>query len=303
MGTGNHPRYSFELVSAGPDWLTATAGRDFEGKAFREAAEWLLDDERAAGGDVKPATLRDYTGRRGEGFFVGERPADRIIILSGDRCATSFGKIAPHARNVSRLDLQATVWTHGETPHLGLDGLRRLDRAKPRRGRKASYGLYLRRPRGETLEVCSRISDSYGRLYDWSSAHKEGEARTLWRYEVEYKRRLAACAATAALSASCLRTMASHSVHSWYQMRGVPPTWDKAGHSLSEMPAIKGQRRDLVNWLETSMRITIARAVDRYGLDVVLSALGLDDKVTPRKEARKPNGSKPIRNLPGNHHR
>jgi hypothetical protein len=303
MESSTHPAYNFTLLSAGPDWLTSTAGRDSEGKPFREAAERLLDEERAAGGDVKPAALRDYNGRRGKGFYVGERKADRIIILSGDRCATSFASVAPYARNVSRLDLQATVWTHGEQPHLGLEGLRALDQAPPKRGRKSSYGIYLRRPRGETLEINSRISDAYGRLYDWASAHKAGEARTVWRYEIEFKRHLAARQARAALDSPCLRTMAGNTVHTWYKVKGLEPTWDNEGDSLSEMPAVVSPDRDTLAWLETSMRITIRKAVDRYGLDVILSALGLSDMVTIRKEAKGKHGRHSDRSLPRSNHR
>jgi hypothetical protein len=97
--------------------------------------------------------------------------------------------------------------------------------------------------------------------------------------------------------------MAGNTVHTWYKMRGLPPTWANVGDSLSEMPAIKGPARDTLYWLETSMRITISKAVDRYGLDVVLSALGLNDKVAPRKEARRRHGSNSNRNLPRDNHR
>lgn len=249
--------------------------------AFHHAGNALLDNERAAGRDVKPAALRDYRGFRGDGCFVGDRPGERIIVISGAACAPNFASIAPYARNVSRLDLQVTVWTHGETPHLGEEGLRTLDHAPRTRGRPRSYGMHLRRPRGETLEINSRAGDHFARLYDWASAHKAGEPRTLWRYEVELKRRVAARAAGAYLSSGCDSTHAAHYVHRWFETRGLKPTWDIAEGLPSGVPEPARETKDTLDWLERSVSVTIARQVKRHGLQRVLEALHLDSLVSP----------------------
>lgn len=303
MQTATASAYSFTPFSAGVDWLTASAKAGSVGRPFRQLQNKLLDDERAARGDVQRATLRDYTGFRGEGWFVGSRQADSLTILSGPRCAALFSDFATAASNVSRLDLQVTVWTHGEQPTLAREAYHHLKSLPPSRGRPRNLTLIQSHPKGETLNVNRRTSDAYGRLYDWSAAHAQGEARTVWRYEVEYKRHLAMAQARAALSAPCLRTHAGNTVHSWFKVRGLPQTWANEGFLHSEEPiSLRGSKGQL-DWMERSLRITIARAINSHGLARVLAALGLDDKVVPRKEARKAYGSDADRPLQGHRNR
>lgn len=303
MDISGLPAYSFTPLSAGVDWLTATARGGKEGRAFRELQNALRDDERAAGGDVKPATLRDYIGYRGEGWFVGRRPSDSLTIISGARCAALYEKFARTATNVSRLDLQVTVWTHGEQPTLAREAYHYLRSLPPQRGRPRNLTLIQSHPKGETLNVNRRTSDAYGRLYDWSAAHTQGEARTLWRYEVEFKRHYAAAQARAALGASCLRTYTSHTVHSWFKVRGLPPTWNTEELPESQELAALKIGRDELGWFKSSLRITLTKAINRHGLPAVLEALGLSDLVEPRRRSLKGNGSNANRSVPSNHHR
>jgi hypothetical protein len=278
--------YSFSLYNTGVDWLTATAKAGGQGRPFRALGNALRDKERAAGGDVVPATLRDYAGHRGDGFFYGARSEDSIIILSGPRAAAHWREYVAVASNVSRLDLQVTLWTHGEQPHIAREAYHRLRRLPAGRGRPRSLTLIQSHPRGETLNIGRRTSDAYGRCYDWAAAHTKEEARTIWRYEVEYKRHYAARKAAALSAASCARTFTSLEVKQWFEVRGLPVPFDAGDARHSDEASLKEANRDVLRWMEESLSKTIAKQINRHGLTRVLSALGLSDKVIPRPQRR-----------------
>lgn len=275
------PAYHHTAIDAGVDWITATAPCAFEFERFREEGESLLDRERSAGREVRPALLRDYVGHRGEHLFFGTREEDQCIVLSGQRAALDWKSIAPHARNVSRFDMQVSVWTHGEQPQLARAGFAKLKRSPPQRGRPAEFKLTRTHPYGETLNYGKRTSDAYGRLYDWSSAHKAAEAATIWRYEVEFKRRYAAAHCRALLNADDPRTHTASVVHQWWSQRRVEPSWAVGESRFSNGALIKEPERDALAWLRSSVSKTVKRLIDQHGLEPVLLALGLSDVVEP----------------------
>lgn len=296
-------RYQTTAIEAGVDWLTATAPRGLEGRAFREAGNRLLDERRAAGGDVKPAALRDYNGYRGEHVFVGTRERDALIVLSSGAAAEHWKMVSQAARNVSRLDLQVTVWTHGEQPPLARTAYQKLRRSPVGRGRPRSYTLIRTHPQGETLNVGKRSSDAYGRLYDWASAHKAATAATIWRYEVEFKRRYALAHCRALSDVDDPRTSVADVVHRWWSTRSVEPTWSVAGSRFSNGALIREPERDALAWFRSSVSKTVAKAIDRHGLESVILALGLSDVVQPRPRRCKTNAFNPERALQGKAHR
>lgn len=281
MKQAQAPAYSFTPFDAGVDWLTATAEAGVEGRPFRDSCEALREEERAAGRDVKPATLRDYVGHRGEGFFVGRRRQDSLCVLSGGRTADRWQSVAQTAHNCSRVDLQVSLWSHGDEGQLARENYHHLKSLPPGRGRPRNLTLIQGHPRGETLNVGRRISDAYGRVYDWSAAHTKEEAKAIWRFEVEYKRRYAAAQVSALLSADDHRVRASHTVYNWFSQRGLIMPWVESDFRPTDGLRLTEVNRDVLCWFEESVSKTIAREVKRVGLQRVLIALGLSDKVRP----------------------
>lgn len=272
--------YSHSLVDAGIDWITATRPQDGSQRAFEAVGEELLCQQKEEGRTLQRATLRDYTGYRGDSLFVGTREQDSIIVASSDVAARHWQTIARTARNVSRLDVQASVWTHGEQPALARWSYNRLKRVPPGRGRPRSFTLIRTHPYGETLNVGKRQSDCYGRLYDWSTAHSQGEAATIWRYEVEYKRAQALGNARTLLGTTDVGAEVSSLVHRWFSSRGLQPTWAAGESRLSNGAALVMQTRDPLAWFRSSVSKTVAREIKRHGLRAVVDALGLSDVVT-----------------------
>jgi hypothetical protein len=273
--------YSFDCISSGVDWITASCAPGASRRAFEAVGEELLSKGTAAGVEIQPAAVRDYVGWRAPGIFAGRRRADSLIRLSAANALAHWQTVAQHATNVSRLDLQVTVWTHGEQPALSRWYYQRVRRLPPSRGRPRSFSLIQTHPHGDTLYVGKRQSDCFGRVYDYAAAHSQGEPRTLWRYEVEYKRHLAVNHCRA-LRASNDHGMATESiVANWYSTRGIQQTWKSSESPHSEDVSISERERDVLSWFDTSLSKTVAGAIRRHGLRAVLDALHLSQLVIP----------------------
>lgn len=272
--------YSHTCIDAGVDWITATCKLGAKTRErFEHLGDALIEGEREAGVEIKPASLRDYRGLRASGIFAGRRSEDSIIVVSGSHAPPHWASIARLATNVSRLDLQATVWTHGEQPPLSRWYYARAVRQKPSRGRPRSYSLVRTHPAGDTLYVGKRQSDYYGRVYDYATAHKKGEPRTLWRFEIELKRQVAFAHSRTLLSSDTPRISAERLVHRWYSVKGLQPSWSIQECLPSEVVRFEEKSRDTLEWMRTALSKTVASAIRRHGLTAVLDALGLSGSV------------------------
>jgi len=266
-------------IDAGVDWLTATGDRGLSGWDFWGVGDGILQTQTAAGVEVKPAAVRDYKGRRGDGVFVGRRASDSIIILSGPRADEHFDKVAQAAANVSRLDVQVTIATGGEQPHLGRDIYQHLKHAPRGRGKPPELEYRVRAKKGETFYHGTRVSDYFGRFYDKASEAQLGEPRTIWRAELETKRAIARALANRLGRVPDRRTAVESVVGAWWLRRGVRlPRPLKEGVRCELRPPDR-IRQDELRWLRTATPKAIRRAIDRHGLQSVIEALGLSDLV------------------------
>jgi hypothetical protein len=286
MQTAATSPYSFDCVSAGVDWITCTAtGKDARTR-LESAADGLLHEEAARGVEITPGRIRDYVGWQAPGIFAGKRQSDSLVRLSASHALAHWQTVAREATNVSRLDLQVTVWTHGEQPALSRWYYQRVRRLPPQRGRPRSFSLIQTHPHGDTLYVGKRQSDCFGRVYDYATAHKKAEPRTLWRYEVELKRHVATNHANSLLGERVHQSRVEQIVGSWFETRGIHPAW-----SINESPHLVGVsdreiERDVLRWFDTSLSKTVARAIRRYGVAAVVESLHLSPFVIVKRQRR-----------------
>lgn len=270
------PTGEYPILCAGPDWLTATAKGGYARESFALIADEVFTEERAAGGDVTSGSVLGYVGRRASGFFLGYREHDAVIVLSGPRACALTATVAQVASNVSRLDIQATIACGSDAPHLGIHGYHTLARSPKQRGRKGRLTLTQSLPRGETLNVNSRRSDAFGRVYDKATEAKLGAARTLWRYEVEFKRAMALHHSHALIGVPDLGTHSSSVVHDWFDSKGLRPMYTRPNGCASAAPLGSVHReRNILAWFEDTLSLTVARSINRYGRERTLTALGL----------------------------
>lgn len=269
------PYALFPTISAGADWLTCTSSPKGVSDALEDAAMAELYKEKAEHGQVRSALRLGFSGHQGDGIFCGRRDSLRMVILSGPRCTPLAKQFIPLATNVSRLDLQVTVWTEGEVPHLAEWSYKKLNGVAPRRGTPSKLLFIQGRPAGETLNVGSRVSDSYGRLYDKAAESKLGEPRTVWRYECEFKRAYAKRFAVALAEAERTETYAIGRVHEWWTKKGLQPSFCNTGEQLDAVRPLMVPSRNVLTWFRESLQKTVSRAISQHGPEAVIDALNL----------------------------
>jgi hypothetical protein len=181
-------------LDASADWLTVTTQNYEDTQYLRRVAVRHLGLETG----TRPWSFRDYHGYRRHdasgkgGIAFADKDAGCYGILQawGAMSVTVGRHLAADRVKPTRVDLAVTV-LHDEPQKSILELLPEL---KPEE-HKLSAIIPLC-AEGGTLYVGHRSSDAFGRLYD-KGAQLGGEIpdRLLWRYEVEYKRKLAEQAA------------------------------------------------------------------------------------------------------------
>lgn len=273
--------YRHTPIFSGIDWITATRKNEGCDWRFDDIADEYLQTKRDAGGDVHQASRLGYRGHQTDHFFFGRRSEDSVLVVSGREADKLALPIIGAASNVSRLDLNVTVWTHGEQCNLAVENYRRLCASRRQAHRQGRISLTTSKPDGDTLYVNKRTTDHFGRLYDKAAESKQAPPLTVWTYEVELKRRSAMAVATALATSGSVPSATRDYVHSWWRQKGVVPTFDATGDPLNEKQYIEDATTDVLRWFETSVSITVARAVNRFGLQATLQALGLSALVAP----------------------
>lgn len=267
----------FPILNCGVDWLTCTSKTRGVSNALEDWGIEQLHKENAGDGRVSPAKRLGYVGLSTSGLFVGRRPDSVLLQLSGPRCAPLATQAIRLSSNVSRIDLQVTVWTEGEQCHLARWTRDQLLRQQREGRRRLNFALIEGHPDGETLSLGKRISDAYARLYDKTAEARLGPPRLLWRYEVELKRSRAQQVARGLAEEQCNPQRVCKLVHAWYTMKGVEPSFTTSSCRNAFDPIQIGADRDVLTWFAKSLSITIKTAIAKHGLPAVLSALGLSN--------------------------
>lgn len=183
------------------DWLTLTS-KDY--RLYDVAVLWLLDVADANGMKVRPASKEQYRGQLTDCGFcgVGEQSGilDFMVVVSGGwayeffrDCSEELLKIARHGGGVrcSRIDVQIT---RDEDVAVDFPSLAERIRGMSARRERGEIGFIGRgkipdvtthhSPTGSTLEIGSRMSENFVRIY-------QKLLLGLIRFEVEYKGKLA----------------------------------------------------------------------------------------------------------------
>jgi hypothetical protein len=275
------PAVENEVVSAGVDWITATAKSGSTRWSMEEFARREFERVKDAGQDVKLASRLGYSGYAAPHFFHGRREGSSIIVASSHAAWNCWRSIASVADNLARLDLQVTVATPSDRPHLARQAYQLLRSSPPASIRVRNCTLIDTHPKGETCNVGKRSSDQSGRIYDKASETKQGDSLSLWRYEVEFKRNLAGSVAACLRSSSSDEAVARTLVHRWFADRGLLPIFDPSPYSALRNSPPVATDRDTLEWFRASVSVSVARMIRKRGLVPVLEALRLDSLVIP----------------------
>lgn len=284
MQSIEQPVVDHSIESAGVDWITATAQRGSTRWEMSEYARHERERLMDSGETIKQSYRLGYDGWSAEGFFHGNREGGSIIIASGAVAHKVFPSVINVADHISRLDLQTTVATPHDRPHLGVQAYHAIKGGAPARVRVKNVTLIKSHPQGETVTLGKRSSDFYGRIYDKATEAQLGEARSLWRYEVEFKRHAAVSAAARLRGDPRSEAVARDIVFDYFNARGVAPIFTPDPLFCTQKPASTAPARNVLTWFEESLSITVARAIHRHGLPRVLESLGLAKQVEVKRQ-------------------
>lgn len=268
---------SYRIVDSGIDWITATGDAMGNAGALAAVGYQVLKDKRDAGFEVKLASRFSFRGFASDHFFVGDNDHGACVIVSGSECVPLGAKIIRAADNVSRLDLQVTVSTGIERPYLALDHYRMLRALYVQNSTRRNVSIIQNYPVGETLMLGKRTSDCYGRIYDKGVESKTAAARSLWRYEVELKRKPAAQVALQHVFSDRPLSDVSSFVHQWFTARGCAPRWAPEVDRQAGEPLFHSHTSRYLPWFRDSVRHSVRKAITLHGLVPVVEALGLDE--------------------------
>jgi len=271
----------YVCLEAAPDWITATAATGSHSLSFEAIAEREFSNEKAAGRDVTSGSRMGYRGFAASGLYFGRRHEDCLLIASGPRCAPLASEITQAATNVSRLDLQITLATPLDLPHIALEGFRHLKKQRKKNHRPGHLTLIYGYPDGESLYLNKRSSDAYGRCYDKATESKLGPPRSLWRFEVEFKRKLAYQRALALTASESGPAFCYAQVCRWWSNKGLPPPAISGPRGNYQQLVTADNVTNVLGWFEDCLSITIGRSIKNFGLVQTIRALGLDKLVQP----------------------
>jgi hypothetical protein len=281
----------YPIVSAGLDWVTAYNAEEFNVVMCGEFMEGLFDELKDRGHHIQKQVRLGYLGRATEGAFHGFYDGKSLAILSSD-LAREFGVgLIKVSQKTSRLDLQVTVDAGAERPVLSLDAWAYVNLRPKQVGRPREYKLTRLHPQGDTFNVNKRTSESYARLYDWGAKNKMEEKHRFWRYEIEAKRGFCNHLASMLNHCDSDKAVATRVVFDWFRDRLYSPPFSP--HPLSETSEQPRppMRPGLLSWFDSSVSVSVGRAIKEFGLMPVLESLKLLPWVDVKPERREDHAS------------
>lgn len=276
----------YEVVSAGPDWITCSGKWTSRAKQLQDLGMSILQESQKAGESVAPAFRRDYHGLATNELFVGSRHDGVLVVASGRGCVPHAQQLIANSDNQSRLDLQVTVATGAASPYLAHETFARLKAYHCQHHTRRALTIIASHPHGATVMLGKRASGNYGRLYDKAVESSCGPPRSLWRYECEFKADPAKIVAAHLKDQDDPPAWVSGCVHSWWLERGAEPSFKPATAGEIRQWSLPHDRADHLQWFRAIVSHCVARSITKHGLQPTIEALGLDQLVysVPRTE-------------------
>lgn len=269
------------LVESRVDYLTASVMLDKlasgeEVERSRTIAAKLLMQQESAGNDVRRWASHSFKGFQVGQLCYGESGTGMLFRVSGDAARDNWESIYDVSTNVARLDVAATVKLNGawsDMSRVHLDEARQYQR-------EHSPKLKVTRidggKHGCTLNIGSRSSDAFGRIYDKEAESKNEAWQDCWRYEVEFKRSMAEQAAALLSDASIEQVDPAALAFSWLARRiKVPEGLLNLPCNITARPLQPSDSARTLRWVRTGVKPSVRRLIERGMLRDVLAALGI----------------------------
>lgn len=176
-----------QVISSGPDWITATGRNEDESSLLQAVFRDFLDQQQVEDIEVKNWSRLGYHGLTARGVSIGARADNQaMLIASGPSTLLLNQRALPATQRVTRFDVQVSVEQVTPRPNLAMLVYHDLQSRQANRKRQRYYKL-IQSNTGDTLYVNKRTSQIMLRLYDKSLDYGHSSLGRVWRYEVELK--------------------------------------------------------------------------------------------------------------------
>lgn len=274
------------------DWLTATSSHAQGATQLLNKGLEVINQNVDTGMSRRAWYWQGYRGTQCESVAVGWRIDGACVRLGGVSAGLHWSDFLPMAGHVSRIDLAVTIQADTGTGGIARQAYRAAFEHRPTNGRKPECSLVLSTRGGETAYIGRRISDRFLRLYNKHAESAGAYPVGSWRYEIEYKGKLAGEVSERLRIATDTSALICDLVHAEFTRSGVAPAFDTQVGGVAAVSAVADRsdnaRRML--WLETQVRATIERLSASYSEEEILRALGIW-YTRPVADAETPNRS------------
>lgn len=266
------------IIAAGVDALTVTSTLP----AAQECLLYIFNRGAAQaerlGDNRKKMGFQGFQGWKIGPWFYGRREDLWLLRVMGAPAHDCFHDLPWPGLNCSRVDVQITLQlpAYDSTVARQVGDLRKAAateaKGKPRPAQDL-HGLY---SEGQTLDIGSRESPRFGRVYNKQEESGEEVYERSWRFEVEYKKVCAPLVAAWLRQEPDLRIAAIQSCVGQFEEWGVPLAVGVAGKLIAGSIG----RRDFdsersMKWLREQVAPTIEKLRKTVDQESIEEALGL----------------------------
>jgi hypothetical protein len=267
---------NWQIIEARVDWITATARTGERATELLDHGASILYEERTSGNYGRPSNFEGYHGTATAHSFVGFRTDSAIVRLGGELARDKWRVVHGSSQNVSRLDIAVTVQDSETRTDLAVaywDGIReRL----PAVGRPTEVRLVQALRGGSTLYLGERSSDRFGRIYNKTAQTRGGYPEGCWRFELEYKKAVAAHVADTLAEAHGEPSGITQMVYDRYLAWGIECPWQREQSDITDtVHRDPTDNETRFRWLSDQVRASIERLSTSYTADELRIALGL----------------------------
>lgn len=282
-------------AECGIDYITCTLPLDdSNGPSLIAVGNRLQKEVQNEGNTFKHATLLGYEGAICGSVFTGTSVQGYMLRISGARALDAIPQLRALAPNITRIDLQVTVWYPAESDVIIRQQYARAfsDATVADRRARRKVTRWEGNDGGYTFYIGSRSSRAYGRVYDKHKESKDNEYAGAIRYEVELKDEHANQAFRLLRYGKTVKEKQIVSfVAEWFMARGVRADWTfELG--LLELSPVSRETSDTerrLKWLKTQVRHTVIELRKTVDASVILEALGFLEPLPAASELEGEN--------------
>jgi DNA relaxase NicK len=255
---------STKVLRSDVDYLTVTTTTEKASATLLHDLYDLLGQRQMYSNPSRTWRFMGYSGLAFEGVRYGLRGQEAIVMLSGEKAAELWFKVAPNRQRCTRIDLAVTVELAVEDKEVAT---RAYEAAVD--NSSVTSSLVSSSQGGSTVYVGSRHSQFMGRLYDKGS--EEGmPAGWIWRYEVECKKPASEAIVSQLLTELNPSEWIASYVSRFFQSRAIIPLFEATNVECAiEIQAKVTSEAKQLEWLRSQVRPTVGR----------LCVMGLEDEV------------------------